>query len=78
MTHMKLLLANFRSLLLRGEVDLVRTGLYGVWRLETLGQSSDLRQVLHLEWVIFGGKSDIFVFEASLFVALGGSNGWYF
>ena len=56
--HMKLLLAKGGSLLLRREVGCVRAGFGGAWRLEVLEQSLDLRQVLQLEWVIAGGKSD--------------------
>ena len=46
MKHMKLVLAKDVSLLVRGEVGWVRAGLGGVWRLEVLEQSLDLRQVL--------------------------------
>ena len=78
MRDMKLLLANDEYLLLRGEVDWVRAGLCIVWTLEVLEQSLNLRQAVWLEWVIVGGKSGAFIFEARLFVALGGSNTWYF
>ena len=43
-----------------------------------MDQSSDLRQVLQLEWVIVGGMRDVFVTEARLFVVLVGSNAWPF
>ena len=52
--------------LLRGEVGWVKARLGAVQRLEVLGQSLDLRQVLQLEWVIVGEKSDVFIFEAHL------------
>ena len=51
MGHMKLLLSKGGSLI-RGEVGGDRAWLGGAWRLEVLGQSQDLRQVLQLEWVI--------------------------
>ena len=63
--HMKLPLARYGSLL-RGDVGWVKAGLGGMQRLEVLGQSLDLSQAFHLEWVIVGGKSDVFIFEASL------------
>ena len=44
----------------------VRVGLGAVRRLEVLKQSLDLRQALQLEWVIVGGKRDVFIFEAHL------------
>ena len=45
MRHMKPFLAKGGSLL-RGDVGWIRAGLGGVWRLELLGQSLRLRQVL--------------------------------
>ena len=77
---MKLLLAKAGSLLLRGEVDWDKAELGGVWRLEVLEQSLDLRQVLQFEWVTVDGKSNVSISknvaisEARLFVALGGSS----
>ena len=65
MRHMKLPLAN-GEFPLRGEVDWIRTCLSGVWRLEVLVQGLGLRQVLQLEWVTVGRKSNVFVFEAHL------------
>ena len=65
MSHMKLPLAKGGSLL-GGEVGRDRAGLIGMQSLEVLGQNLDLRQVFQLEWVIVGGKSDVFIFEASL------------
>ena len=65
MRFMKLLLEKSGSLL-RGEVGWVRVGLGAVRRLEVLKQSLDLRQALQLEWVIAGGKRDVFIFEAHL------------
>ena len=65
MRHMKLPLAKGVSLL-GGEVGRVRAGLIGMMRLGVLGQSLDLRQVFQLERVIVGGKSDVFIFEASV------------
>ena len=62
MGHMKLLLSKGGSLI-RDEVGRVRAGLVGMWRLEVSGQSQYLRQVLQLEWVIVGGKRDVFIFE---------------
>ena len=44
----------------------IRASLGGVRRLEVLEQSLGLRQVIQLEWVIVGGKSGIFGFEARL------------
>ena len=52
--------------LLWGEVAWIRASLGGVRRLEVLEQSLGLRQVIQLEWVIVGGKSGIFGFEARL------------
>ena len=48
--------------------------------MSTGGVGTEFRseQVLQLEWVIVGGKSDVFIFEARLFVALGESNAWHF
>ena len=44
----------------------VRAGLSSIWFVETgVGQSLDLRQVFQLECLIVGGKSDVFIFEAS-------------
>ena len=63
MGHMKLLLSKSGSLI-RGVVGGVMAGLGGVCRLELLGQSRDLRQMLQLEWVIVSEKRDVFVFEA--------------
>ena len=65
MRCMKLLLEKSGSLL-RGEVGWGRVGLGAVRRLEVLKQSLDLRQALQLEWVIVGGKRDVFIFEAHL------------
>ena len=65
MRHMKLPLARNGSLL-RGDVGWVKAGLGGMQRLEVLRQSLDLSQAFQLEWVIVGGKSDVFIFEASL------------
>ena len=65
MRFMKLLLEKSGSLL-RGEVGWVRVGLGAVRRLEVLKQSLDFGQALQLEWVIVGGKRDVFIFEAHL------------
>ena len=64
MKHMKLSLTKGGSLL-RSEVGWIRARL-GVQRLEVLRQCLDLRQVFELEWVIVGGKSDDFIFQAHL------------
>ena len=37
---------------------------------EWTGQSSGLRQVLQLEWVIVGGMRDVFIIEDRLFIVL--------
>ena len=39
-----------------------------------LEQGRDPRQVPPLEWVIVGGKRDVFIFEARF----GGSDTWHF
>ena len=65
MRHMKLPLAKGGSLL-RDEVSWIRAVLDRMQRLEVLGQSLDLTQVFQLKWVIVGGKSDVFIFDASL------------
>ena len=57
MYHMKLFSSKGGSLL-RREADLVRAWLGGVWKLDVLGQSWDLRQVLQFELMISGGKKD--------------------
>lgn len=48
------------------EVDWICAGLGGVWRLKVLGESWNLRHVHQLEWVIVGGKRDVFIFEVHL------------
>ena len=45
---------------------------------EWTGQSSGLRQVLQLEWVIVGGMRDVFIIEDRLFIVLWGSNASHF
>ena len=65
MRHMKLPLAKGGSLL-RDEVSWIRAVLDRMQRLEVSGQSLDLTQVFQLKWVIVGGKSDVFIFDASL------------
>lgn len=56
----------------------VKAGMGVMRRLELLGPNLYLTQVLQLEWVIVGGKTNVFIFEACLFVALGRSNVWNF
>ena len=70
---MKLLLSKGGSLI-RGGLGWVKARSDGAWRLEVLGQGRDLRQVLQLEWVIVGGKRDVFIFESRF----GGSDTWHF
>ena len=72
--YMKLLLSTSGSLI-RFEVGWVRTGLVGMWRLEVLAKSWDLRQVLRLEWVIVGERC---LYFWSPFLALGEFDGWHF
>ena len=55
MWHIKLPLSKVRPLL-RNEAGWVRTGLGGVWKLEVLGQSSDLGRVLQFQFVVVNGK----------------------
>lgn len=48
------------------EADWICAGLGGVWRLEALGESWNLRHVHRLEWVIVVWKRDVFIFEVHL------------
>ena len=77
MGDMKLLLSKGGSMI-RGEVGGVGTGLGGNWRLEVLGQSQDLRQVLQLEWVMVVRKRDVFILKPVLAdQTLGTSEVWW-